>query len=221
MATDQNEGLAFKNLACMFEGIKMKTTVGRVDSVCIGAPDSEFSKNSCDCLQAELDGLVGDRHRGIEREAWERDKQLKGTIRRNERQWSAVSVEELALISQEMNLKEPLTAAILGANLCLKGIPNLSELPKGTMLKFPSGAELMVEEYNPPCTEMSQELASLYADKSGASIGPTDFSKAAKFSRGLVGVVEVPGTIKPGDEVTVIHFEPAPWLIRLAKAKSN
>ena len=121
MATDQNEGLAFKNLACMFEGIKMKTMVGRVDSVCIGAPDSEFSKNSCDCLQVELDGLVGDRHRGIEREAWEGDKQVKGTIRRNERQWSAVSAEELALISQEMNLKEPLTAAILGANIGTTG----------------------------------------------------------------------------------------------------
>ena len=106
---------------------------------------------SCNSIKAELDGLTGDRHRSFERESWGAGyKQPEGTRRRNERQWSAVSIEELAEITTAMDLKEPLLAATLGANLCLEGIPNLSRLPKGTILKFPSGAELMVEEYNHP-----------------------------------------------------------------------
>ena len=44
---------------------------------------------------------------------------------RNERQWSAVSVEELAEIRDAMDLNEPLTAASVGANICLTGLPEL------------------------------------------------------------------------------------------------
>jgi MOSC domain-containing protein YiiM len=196
-------------------GVKMETIIGQLESVYIGSPGSEYGKQSCAFLQAELDGLVGDRHRGIERSAWSGDKQVQGTIRRNERQWSAVSMEELVLIEQEMDLGEALTAANLGANLCLKGVPKLSQLPKGTLLIFPSGAELMVEEYNPPCPEMSQQLASIYTSRSGAALGPTDFSKAAKFSRGFVGIVEVAGIVRAGDTVTVKPYRPVPWLSRL------
>jgi len=193
----------------------MTSIVGKVESVYIGSPGSEFTKDSCASVQAELDGLVGDRHRSIQRQSWAGDKQAEGTIRRNERQWSAVSVEELAFIQQEMDLDRQLTAADLGANLCLVGVPKLSQLPRGTIFVFPSGAELMVEEYNPPCAEMSQKLASTYATKSGAALGPMDFSKAAKFSRGLVGIVEVAGTINSGDVVTIKPYQPVPWLARL------
>ena len=78
-----------------------------------------------------------------ERKAWDvGDKQVSGTIRRNERQWSAVSLEELAEIAQTMDLSESLSAATVGANICLSGVPNLSHLPKGSILKFPSGAEI-------------------------------------------------------------------------------
>ena len=110
--------------------------------------NDDLSKERYPSIQAELDGIVGDRHRSYSRETWSGDKQPKGTLRRNERQWSAVSVEELVDIQKNMDLKEPLSAASLGANLCLKGLPELSRLPKGTLLKFLSGAELIVEEYN-------------------------------------------------------------------------
>ena len=113
-----------------------------------------------------------------------------------------------------MDLKEALTAASLGANICLKGIPELSKLPKGTLLKFPSGAELIVEEYNPPCQDMSQELASFHTDSDGTQISNTAFSLAAKLNRGVVGVVDVPGIIKQGDEITVAIYETPKWLDR-------
>ncbi len=189
----------------------MKKTSGTVISVHAGSND-DLSKESHDSITAELDGFVGDRHKSYTREAWSGDKQEKGTIRRNERQWSAVSVEELAEIGRSMGLIEPPSAEHVGANLCLQGIPDLSRLPKGTLFKFPSGAELMVEEFNPPCHDMGKKLSAVYATNSGKPLSTTAFSKAAKLNRGLVGVIEAAGVINAGDEVTVVVYEHPSWL---------
>ena len=112
-------------------------------------------------------------------------------------------------------------AAHLGANLCLKGIAKLSQLPRGTILKFPSGAELMIEEYNPPCLDMSEKLASIYTSNSGEPIAHTAFSQAAKHSRGLVGVIEVAGIINAGDEFIVKPYAPPRWLVKMASEESD
>ena len=101
-------------------------------------------------VQAQLDGFVGDKHRGYSRVAFAGDIDPVGTVRRNERQWSAVSIEELEVVAQRMDLREPLAASTLGANLCFQDIPDLSGLLRGTRLHFPSGAVLRVEECNPP-----------------------------------------------------------------------
>jgi MOSC domain-containing protein YiiM len=195
------------------EGISVKDVVAQVVSVHAGSND-DLSKDEHPTIQVELDGVVGDRHQSHDRPTWHGDKQPEGTIRRNERQWSAVSVEELADIQHAMDLSEPLTATCLGANLCLSGLKELSRLPKGTLLKFPSGAELMVEEYNPPCHDMGKKLASKYATRTGEPPLSTAFSKAAKLTRGVVGVVEVAGVISAGDEVTVEIYEAPAWLAR-------
>lgn len=191
----------------------MKNFTGRVVSVHAGSND-DLSKQRHASIQIELDGVVGDRHQSFERTAWEGDKQPEGTIRRNERQWSAVSVEELAAIQEAMDLKQTLTAAELGANLCLQGIDELSRLPKGTLLKFPSGVELTVEEYNPPCHDMGKKLAAIYSTRTGKQLSSTAFSKAAKLTRGVVGVVEVAGTVSEGEEVIVELYETPAWLLR-------
>ena len=172
----------------------------------------ELGKVAVQSLQVELDGLVGDRHRGVSRTAWKGDKQAEGTIRRNERMWSAVSDEELGDISARMDLAVPLTAAEIGANICLSGISNLSQLPMGTVLTFPSGAELMVEEFNPPCLEMGEKLAASHKTKSGVPLKNSDFSKASKYLRGVVGVVEVAGVINVGDRVVVTPYAPPKWI---------
>jgi len=191
----------------------MEKIVARVVSVHSGS-NADLSKEEHASIRVELDGIVGDRHRSYTRKAWEGDKQPEGTVRRNERQWSAVSVEELADIQVELGLVEPLTASSLGANLLLSGIPHLSTLPKGTLLKFPSGVELMVEEYNPPCREMGQKLAGIHSTSSGKPLLFSDFSKAAKLTRGIVGVVEAAGSISSGDDATVEVYETPRWLVR-------
>ena len=191
----------------------MKKLTAQIVSVHSGSND-DLSKEEHASIQVELDGIVGDRHRSYIRDTWKGDKQPFGTVRRNERQWSAVSIEELAGISEAMDLNDAMTAASLGANLCIKGIPELSRLPKGTLLKFPSGAELIVEEFNPPCGDMSKIQASIHKTESGQIISDTAFSKTAKLSRGVVGVVEAAGTINAGDEVTVVLYETPGWLAR-------
>lgn len=191
----------------------MKKIFAKIVSVHSGSND-DLSKEEHASIQVELDGIVGDRHRSYVRDTWKGDKQPFGTVRRNERQWSAVSVEELASISAEMGLKVGITAASVGANLCIEGISELSRLPKGTLLQFPSGTALIVEEFNPPCSDMSKIQASVHHTQSGEPVTDTEFSKAAKLSRGVVGVVEAAGTINAGDEVTVVLYETPSWLAR-------
>lgn len=165
-------------------------------------------------IAMKLDGVEGDRHRSYTRIAWRGDKQPEGTERRNERQWSAVSQEELDEITADMDLDEPLTASALRVNLCIRGIAEFSRLPKGTRLVFPSGAELTVVEYNPPCREQGESIAALYVTRSGTRPTAAAFSRAAKLRRGVVGVVDVAGEIAVGDAVEVHAYAPPPWLAR-------
>jgi MOSC domain-containing protein YiiM len=189
----------------------MTAIAGKVVSVHVGAVDT-LSKELRSSIEVALDGIVGDRHRGLSRQCWDGDKQAEGVVRRNERQWSAVSMEEVGAIQEAMSLAEPLLASSLGANLCLQGIPDLSRLARGTLLKFSSGVVLMVEEYNPPCSDMGEKLAQLHTSNSGEPIASTAFSQAAKFLRGVVGVVDVAGVISAGDEFTVELERLPKWL---------
>lgn len=189
----------------------MGSISARVISVHIGAGDT-LEKIPCDEIEFALDGIINDRHRGPSRECYEGDKQAQGTVRRNERQWSAISTEEIELIEKNMDLAEPLLAASLGVNLCLTGVPELSNLPRGTLLTFASGAILMVEEYNPPCSDMGEKLASMHTTRSGEPLTIGSFSSAAKFSRGVVGVVEVGGQVAAGDAVIIESEQLPKWL---------
>ena len=189
----------------------MKKLTAKVVSVNCGTTDG-LGKDRQTTITAELEGFKGDNHRSYTRSCWAGDKQPEGTVRRNERQWSAIGVDELEQISRDMDLTETLSADCIGANLCLSGVENLSKLPKGTLLKFPSGAELAVEEYNPPCLDMGKKIAKLYSTNSGAALEDTAFSKAAKLSRGIVGVIDAVGDINEGDEVEVVVYEHPSWL---------
>ncbi len=185
----------------------MAKIIGSLLSVHIGKED-EFAKAALSSVQVDLDGFVGDRHKGFTRVAYKGDTEPEGRLRRNNRQWTGVSVEELSLIQERMELQEPLSAETLGANICVAGIPNFSQLAKGDRLIFPSGATLIVENYNPPCTDMSENIAELHATISGEPIGRLEFNKQAKRIRGVVGSIEVAGVINTGDEIVVQIYKP-------------
>lgn len=183
-----------------------KTLTGKVVSVHMG-DNKDLSKGARESLTAEIGGFAGDKHHGPVRLAWEGELEPAGTVSRNERQWSGVSVEELAHITERLDLTEPLTAETLGANLCVEGIPSFSLLPKGTKLLFPSGAVLLVEEYNPPCTDMGAQIAAKYFTRSSKPLTDNAWLRPASGRRGVVGVVDAPGVIHVGDEVEIRVYE--------------
>ena len=183
-----------------------KILTAKVVSVHMGNKE-DLSKDKRDSLDAAIGGFAGDKHQGPVRTAYAGDWEPVGTTRRNERQWSGVSVEELAHITERLDLTEPLRPDTLGANLCVEGIPDFSLLPKGTKLLFPSGAVLLIEEYNPPCTDMGAQIATKHSVRSGKPLGENDWLRPASGRRGVVGIVDVPGVIKAGDEVEIRVYE--------------
>ena len=185
----------------------MTTKTCTLFSISISDKSQSIGKRQCNSALIHLDGFEGDAHRGYTRGVWAGDKDPEGTVRRNERQWSGISVEELEKISRNLDLEETLSADTLGVNICLDGIEGFSQLPGGSRLAFPSGAVLVIEEYNPPCIEMSEHIAGLVTTRTGTSLARGSFSKAAMGIRGVVGVVDVAGEIHVGDEVTVQLFE--------------
>ena len=180
----------------------MKKLVGTLVSVHTGN-NPDYSKDAQPSVQVELDGFVGDKHRSFERIAASYDPDPTGTVRRNERQWSGVSNEELAIIAERLDLKEPLMAATLGANICVEGIPGFSQLARGSRLLFPSGAVLVIEECNPPCADIAVEIAAVHTSCSGGPVAGKMFPKYAVGLRGVNGVVDVAGRIETGDRVVV------------------
>ena len=72
----------------------MKKLKGRVISVTAGGND-DLSKDELDVIEVDWNGIVGDHHAGPSREAWTGEREPKGSKIRNERQWSAISREEL------------------------------------------------------------------------------------------------------------------------------
>jgi hypothetical protein len=190
----------------------VKKLVGTLVSVHTGnntGDTEDYSKAAQPSAKVELDGFVGDRHRGYERVAASYDLDPTGTVRRNERQWTGVSIEELAIIGERLDLKEPLMAATLGANICVEGIPDFSRLARGSRLVFPSGAVLMIEECNSPCTDIAGQIVAAHTTRSGEPVAGKMFPRYALGLRGVNGVVDVAGTIEAGDRVTIEVDDPS------------
>ena len=72
----------------------MKNLSASLVSVHIGT-GTDMSKQPYDSVVVELDGFVGDKHRGFSRICYQGDTEPAGTVRRNNRQWSGMSGEEL------------------------------------------------------------------------------------------------------------------------------
>jgi len=184
----------------------MKELSAKLVSVHAGNNEN-YSKEAHESVEVEPDGFVGDKHRGFTRIAQSWDPELNGTVRRNERQWSGVPMGELDVIQKKMDLKEPLTPTTLGANICVEGVSNFSQLPKGSKLIFPSGVVLIVEEENPPCVDMGEQIEHVYTTNSGEPVSGKMFPKHALHIRGVVGFVDIPGIINAGDDVIVQAYE--------------
>lgn len=172
---------------------------GTVDTI-LSNPDRKRGLEKQPVAEARLlfSGMEGDCHGGLTRKSDSRMlKQYKrGTEVRNSRQLSILSAEELAEVALRMGIPA-VKPEWVGANMVVRGIPDLTLLPPGTRLQFASGAMIVIDAENHPCRYPADIIAKYNPEaKQG-------FVKAAMHKRGLVGWVEAEGVIRTGDSIAI------------------
>lgn len=155
---------------------------------------------------ASFAGVEGEVHSGLTRASCSRvSKQYpEGTTIRNTRQFSVLSAEELSLIAVEMQLAS-LAPELLGASMVISGIPDFSHVPPGSRLQATSGATLVVDLQNRPCTFPARGIE---VANPGHGAG---FKPAAEGKRGIVAWVEREGWFAVGDRVQLHVPDQRPW----------
>jgi hypothetical protein len=169
------------------------TFLGRM----IGTYDLLHSE-PCASLKATFAGIDGEPHEGIAVPSCTRMTPLyrKGTNIANTRQVSILSAEELAQIAAKMGL-ESLSPSLLGATMVVEGIPDFSHIPPGSRLQGASGATLVVNLNNRPCTIPSRAIEAQHPGFGKA------LTAAAKDRRGVVAWVEREGSLALGDSIAL------------------
>jgi hypothetical protein len=178
-----------------------------------GGGDYGFVTHAVDALEVTYEGIPGDRHFGLTRRSGGREPWYpRGTEMRNDRQISLLAVDELAAIAGGLDIPE-VEAEWIGGNIVIDGLPQLSMMPPRTRLMFAGGAVIAIEGQNGPCRFSGKSIADHYRGREDIEHG---FAKVAKRLRGLVGWIERPGVIRPGEEV--IARVPEHWTYAPAEA---
>ena len=180
-------------------GRKLRGRVASLLSAPAGGGEYGFVTQAVEALELTYDGIPGDRHAGLAREAGSREPWYpRGSAMRNERQLSLVAVDELREIARRLDVPE-LRAEWIGANIVADGLPHFSMLPAGTRLFFEGGAVVVIDTQNAPCRFAGRSIADNYPTRPDIELA---FAKVARRLRGLVGWVERPGAIATGAAVT-------------------
>ena len=167
-----------------------------------GMPNS-IESTPCSQLELDINGIIGDKHYGFQRPSGVRETNFypKGTTIRNNRQWSAISAEELDKITHKMNVPH-LKSEWLGANILFKGIPNFSKLPIFSLIivRPDTSDSVTLVNYceNEPCMGPHKRIVEHL--KMEPQLG---FIAAAYGQRGTVGWVEKGGIVRVGDKVRI------------------
>lgn len=178
----------------------LKKVCANINAVLIADDPKTFVTRRISEANLEFGGIRGDRHFGITSKADSRQPMYpRGTEILNRRQITIVSVEELDRIAEELGV-ESVLPEWLGANVLVKGFPELTKLTMGSRILFPSGAGLICMGENQPCTLPGDEIQKHYDDHEKLSLR---FVRAGYKRRGIVCAVERPGIIHENDEVQV------------------
>ena len=178
-------------------------------------PDRDASLRAVpvDAVEATLEGFPNEAHGGVTRPSCVRVKAQhpQGTMIRNVRQLSVLSAEDLAATASEMGL-EAVDPALVGASMVIEGIPDFTHIPPSSRLQGPSGACLVIDMENRPCTLPAREI-----EREAAGFGAR-YKPAAKGRRGVTAWIERAGRFAVGD-VLVLHVPDQPVWAHLAKAR--
>jgi len=161
---------------------------------------------SASALDLQFEGPLGESHAGLTRPSCSRVMHLfrRGTPIRNSRQLSILSAEELAAIAADMGL-HALDPALLGASMVLRGLPDFSHLPPSSRLLADSGACLVVDMENRPCTLPARPIETAHPGH-GAR-----FKKSATGRRGVTAWVEAEGRVALGDRLRLFIPDQPRW----------
>ena len=172
---------------------------GKVESLLARATrDAGFVKAKTESLNLSFDGPE-DCHAGLIRKSdvrtlplYKRDIDI-----RNVRQLTLLSVEELADIAERLGIAD-VKAEWLGANMVVSGIPDFTLLLPSTRLQFPSGATIVVDMENYPCSQIAKVVDEYHPG--------TRFNvvKASMHKRGVTAWVEREGEVKTGDPIKIV-----------------
>ena len=160
-------------------------------------------------VYATFAGVEGEAHAGLTRPSCSRvlDQYPEGTTIRNTRQFSILAAEELAQIAKEMDM-DMLAPELLGASMVVSGIPDFSHVPPGSRLQAASGATLVVDLHNRPCTLPARGIETAHPGH-GAKFKP-----AAKGLRGITAWVEREGWFTLGEQLCLHIPDQRAWLTR-------
>lgn len=166
-------------------------------------------------ILARFQGPEGEAHGGLTRPSCSRvlGQYPRGTTIRNTRQFSILSAEDLAAIAADMGL-ESLDPALVGATVVVEGLPDFSHLPPSSRLQAPSGATLVVDMENRPCTLPARPIERRHPGKGKL------FKAAAAGRRGITAWVEAEGEIRLGDALT-LHIPDQPVWSQLERVRAR
>jgi MOSC domain len=164
-----------------------------------GSRETGFEKSMTGQINLTFAGPEGDCHSGLTRKSDSRTLPLykRDIDIRNVRQITILAEEELADIAQRLNIPK-IDPAWLGANMVVKNIPDFTLLPPSTRLQFPSGATLVVDMENYPCSQIAKVVDRHHPG--------TQFNvvKAAMHKRGVTAWVEREGDVNTGDKIKIV-----------------
>lgn len=151
-----------------------------------------------DTLRASFAGPEGEAHGGLTRPSCSRvvAQYKRGTTIRNVRQFSIVSVEELAATAAAMGL-ERLDPWLVGATMVIAGIPDFTHVPPSSRLQGASGATLVVDMENQSCQLPAKPIEAVHP---GLGKG---YKSAAHNRRGITAWVEREGVFTLGEAITL------------------
>lgn len=127
-------------------------------------------------------GVEGDYHAGPTRTNSD------GVSEPNHRQVTVVAAEAIAAVAAALEVDIPHGG--VGENILVRGLGELGDVQPGQRIVFGSGVELEVTEQNNPCANLS-----VYHPRTPREL---------YGRRGLLAIVVTPGTLRPGDSVSVV-----------------
>jgi hypothetical protein len=166
------------------------------DLIVHGAPVTE--------MPVTLAGFGPEVHAGLTRPSCSRVRDLYpvGTEIRNVRQLTVLSAEELDQIAAALDLPA-IDPAWLGASMVIRGIPDFTRVPPSSRLQNATGATIVVDMENRPCTQVAKTIE---GDRPGHGKA---FKTAAAGRRGVTAWVEREGTFRVGDRLA-LHIPDQP-----------